>query len=85
VACYRRDDHQAALQYSSDPSAGWNYALDLMWGQGVCQMMVPAHTHTGPVDSGRSSSRSRLRDVQPVAAPQTKWTERRGSDRRYPA
>ncbi|MDP9282982.1 MAG: hypothetical protein M3P38_12880 [Chloroflexota bacterium] len=35
VACYGRDDHRAALQYSSDPTAGWNYALDLM-GDRVC-------------------------------------------------
>jgi len=46
-------------------------------------MMVPAHTHTGPVHGGRSSSRFGPRGVQPIGAPHTNWTERRGPDNYY--
>jgi hypothetical protein len=43
-------------------------------------MMVFAHTHTGPVDGGPSSSRFEARVVQLITTPHTKWTERRGPD-----
>jgi hypothetical protein len=42
--------------------------------------MVGRHSHIGPVDGVRSSSRAEAGDVGSVWEPQMKWTEPRGPD-----